>query len=180
MTAATLTAPVERREWLLPTALLTLAAALVAAAVLALLRADHIRNSGAGGDNRALVDNAATGQVISQVSTGLTAVLSYDYTQPDAAQQATSRWLTGDAPRQYALLLSQLKQVSKGENLTLKAKVISVGVVSLNGDTADLLAFVDQQSTRASDHQSTVSGAQVEVNAVRHGDTWQISELKPL
>ncbi|MBN9619740.1 MAG: hypothetical protein J0H43_08410, partial [Actinobacteria bacterium] len=153
---------------------------LVAAGVVFLVKADSIRNSGAGGDNHALVDSAATGQVISQVSSGLTQVLSYDYRKPQVAQQATSQWLTGQAPQQYALLLNQLKEVSKGQDLVLVAKVISAGVISLQGDNASLLVFVDQQSTRESDQQSSVSGAQVMVSAVRHGDSWQISDLKPL
>lgn len=172
--------PVGRRTWPPALALLTLAAALCALAIAALIRVHSIHDSGEGADNQALVDAATTRQVVQQVTTGLTAVLSYNDKEPRAAQQATSRWLTGDAPQQYALLLSQLKQLAKGQALTLTAKVVSAGVVSLRGDTAQLLIFVDQQSTRLSDNRSRVAGAEVQITAIRHGTTWLISELKPL
>jgi Mce-associated membrane protein len=130
--------------------------------------------------NRAIVDKAATGQLVGQVSTALNAVLSYDYTEPQVARAAAKRWLAGDAPKQYALLFAELQKTAHGQNLTLSAKVSTAGVKSLRGNAAQLLVFVDQQSTRASDHQSSVSAAQVQIAAHRYGSTWKITELKPL
>lgn len=130
--------------------------------------------------NRALVDRSDTSEAVGQVSTALNQVLSYDYHAPQVAQAAARRWLVGDAPAQYSLLFKQLQQLAPGQKLTLVARVTSAGVVELHGRTARLLVFLDQQSTRASDRQSSVSAAQVQITAVHGSAGWRISELKPL
>lgn len=130
--------------------------------------------------DRAFVDRAATTQVTAQVGTALDEVLSYDYRHPTTAAAAAKEWLTGDAPAQYQLLFRQLQTLAKGQQLTLVAKVSSVGVSSLHASSAQLLVFLDQRSTRASDGQSSVSAAQVQIGAVKQDGRWRISELKPL
>ena len=174
-----MTAPRSRRTLWLTAGLLVAALAFATTGLLLTLRA-HSIDSRSARDDRAVIDTAANHELVSQVSTGLAQVLSYDYSKPQVAQQAAQRWLTGDAPAQYRLLFSQLATLSKGQNLTLSARVVSIGVESLEGDHARLLVFVDQQSTRANDHQSTVSAAQVQISAVRTRRGWAISELKPL
>lgn len=158
---------------------LGVAAVLLAAAVVFFVRADHLRNSGPA-SNQALIDKTATTQVIGQVSTALNQVLSYSYKNPAPAQAAATKWLAGDAVGQYHLLFSQLEQSAPHEKLTFVAKVVTAGVSSLHGNTAQLLVFLDQRSTRASDNESSVSAAQVQITAVRHGATWQITELHPI
>lgn len=159
--------------------LLTASAALVATGVVFLVRGANLDDGGAAA-NRAVVDRPATTEVISQVSTALNQVLSYDYRKPAVAQAAAKKYLVGDAPAQYRVLFSQLQKLAPGQQLTLVAKVSTAGVTSLRGDRAQLLVFLDQQSTRASDGQSSVAAAQVQITAVRSGDAYKISELKPL
>jgi hypothetical protein len=50
-------------------------------------------------------------------------------------------------------------------------------VLSYSGYTAQLLVFLDQRSTWASDNESSVSAPQVQITAVLHNSTWQITEL---
>lgn len=130
--------------------------------------------------NRAVVDSRSTSAVIGQVSSALNEVLSYSYANPAVAQAAATRWLTGDAVAQYRLLFTQLREHAPGQKLSFVTKVVTAGVVTLHGHTADLLVFLDQRATRASDHQSSVAAAQVLITAVRHGSGWQISELRPI
>jgi Mce-associated membrane protein len=167
-----------RRRWTV-ICLAVLSVALVVTGVAFLVRA-HTLDDAATVTNHAVTDRAVTAQVIGQVSTGLDQVLSYDYAKPQVAKQAAARWLGGDAPKQYALLVSQLQKLAPGQQLSLVAKVVTAGVTVLHGNTAQLLVFVDQQSTRASDHQSSLSAAQVEVTATKHGGSWKITELEPL
>lgn len=169
----------SRRRLALPVALLVLAAALVATGVVLLVRAGQADDSAAS-RNDALVDSRATSRVIAQVSTGLNQVLSYDYRKPQVARAAADRWLTGDAPAQYRELFGQLQKLAPGQKLTLVAKVSTAGVTFLRGDTARLLVFLDQQSTRASDGQSSVAAAQVQITAVYGDGRWRIRELKPI
>src|SRR5882762_1473598 len=85
-----------------------------------------------------------------------------------------------DAASQYKTLFTALQKKAPGEKLTLVAKVAVAGLKSLHGNTAELLVFIDQSSTRASDKQKSTSAAQLDVTAVKHGSTWKVTELRPL
>jgi len=136
--------------------------------------------SAAAPANQAVVDATATSAVIGQVDTALTRVLSYRYSDPGATSAAARQVLVGDAAHQYQVLFRALQQKAGGEQLTLTAKIVSAGVTSLVGDHAELLVFLDQTSTRASDGTQSVSAAQLRVAADRTAGTWRISELVPL
>lgn len=130
--------------------------------------------------NVAVVDAAATSQVVGQVDTALTRVLSYRYSDPGATQAAAKQVLVGDAAHQYDVLFAALQKRAGGEKLTLSAKVVSAGVTSLVGNRAELLVFLDQTSTRASDGTTSASAAQLRIAAVRTHGSWRVSELVPL
>jgi Mce-associated membrane protein len=130
--------------------------------------------------NQALVNSAATATVTGQVSAALNTVLSYDYTKPAATRAAAEQLLVGDASSQYATLFQALQAKAPGQQLTLVAKVVDAGVLDLHGNTAQLLVFLDQSSTRASDKATSASAAQIVVTAVDQDGHWRISELEPL
>ena len=152
------------------------AAVLAAAGGVLLATAPH----GAAGGNVAVIDAAKTSEVVGQVDTALTRVLSYRYADPAATRAAAQQVLVGDAAHQYDVLFAALQKRAGGEKLTLTAKVVSAGVTSLVGDRAQLLVFLDQTSTRASDGTTSASAAQLRIAAVRTGGSWRISELVPL
>lgn len=156
--------------------LFVLAAVLVVAGTLLIVNP----RSKSGSDNAALVNQPATTQVVGQVSTALNEVLSYAYDKPQPTTTAAAKWLAGDAVGQYKLLFTQLRQRAPGQKLSFVTKVVTAGVTSLQGNTAQLLVFLDQKSTRASDDQSTIAAAQVLITAQRTGSLWRITELKTL
>ncbi|MEO9238124.1 MAG: hypothetical protein ABI418_08540 [Jatrophihabitantaceae bacterium] len=164
---------------LVPVALILVAVVFIGLGIAFEIRAHSIRSQGSA-SNHALADTAATSEVIGQVSTALNKVLSYQYANPSATQQAAAQLLTGDAAGQYRTLFTALQQKAPGEKLTLQAKVVTAGVTSLHGNTAQLLVFLDQSSTRASDKQSSTSAAQLDITAVKQAGSWKISELRPL
>lgn len=163
----------------LPVTLIALTVALVAAGVVFLIRAGSIDDSSAT-SNEALVNRSQTTEVISQVSAALNQVLTYDSAKPQASEAAAKKWLTGDAPAQYQKLVGDLRSQLRNQQLQLVAKVLSTGVTSLRGDKAQLLVFLDQRSSRASDGVSTVGAARVQIAAERTGNTWRITQLKPI
>jgi Mce-associated membrane protein len=116
--------------------------------------------------NQALVNSAATATVTGQVSAALNTVLS----------AAAEQLLVGDASSQYATLFQALQAKAPGQQLTLVAKVVDAGVLDLHGNTAQLLVFLDQSSTRASDKATSASAAQIVVTAVDQDGHWRISE----
>jgi Mce-associated membrane protein len=160
----------------LPLALFVLAAALVVTGTLLLI---HPRSKGAPA-NDAIIDRSRTTQVVGQVSTALNEVLSYSYSDPKRNADAAKKWLAGDAVNQYHVLFTQLQKRAPDQKLTFIAKVVTAGVTTLSDDSAQLLVFLDQNSTRASDGQSSVAAAQVQIAAKLQGGTWRITELKPL
>ena len=165
-----------------PTALVAAVLVAVFLAVIGvgmLLLADHDRTAGPL-RNQALVDKGATADVISQVGTALNQVLSYSYRNPGPTNAAAGRYLAGDAIKQWHTLFTELQKRAPGQKLTFVARVNVSGVDELSGNTARLLVFLDQKSTRASDGASSVAAAQVQISAVKTGDHWRITELHPL
>ena len=160
-------------------ALLVLAAVLVAVGVV--LFAIGPRNSGRPA-NTAVVDAKATDEVVGQVDTALERVLSYKYNDPAATQAAAQQMLVGPALKQYNVLFAALRKKAGGQQLTLTAKVVDngTGVISLQGSRAELLVFLDQTSTRASDGKTSASAAQLRITAERTHGSWRISNLVPL
>lgn len=136
--------------------------------------------SGSADANLAVVDEQATAAVVGQVDTALQRVLSYRYSAPEATKAAAQQVLVGDAAHQYDVLFRALQQKAAGQQLTLSAHVVTAGVTSLSATHAELLVFLDQSSTRASDGTTSTSAAQLRVAAVRTGNRWRISELVPL
>lgn len=169
-----------RWNWTSPPVLGAGALALGCAAAGAVLLAIAPSGSGPASHNAAVINAQETAQVVGQVDTGLERVLSYRYNDPAATSAAAAQVLTGDAANQYQVLFKALQQKAGTEQLTLTAKVVSAGVETLIGNRAELLVFLDQSSTRASDGTTSASGAQLRIAAVRRGGAWRISELVPL
>lgn len=130
--------------------------------------------------NRALLDKRQTSGVAEVVSRQLAQVLSYDHQNPEATRAFADQYLSGQARDQYDTLFESLQQRAPGQKLVLTAQVQVAGVQQLSDTKAEVLVFLDQSSTRATDQQATVSAAQVAITAERKGNTWTITGLKPL
>jgi Mce-associated membrane protein len=177
--ATSAAAPRRGRSLALRLVLIVLSVAVVVVGVAFVARTNQL-NDQIASSNRALSDSNRTSEVIGEVSTALNQVFSYDYRNPQVAEAAAKRWLTGSAPAQYRTLFDQLEKLAPGQKLTFVAKVSVAGVTNLHGNHAQLLVFLDQQSTRASDGQSSISAAQVRIDAVRDGNLWRIDDIHPL
>lgn len=159
--------------------LFLLAVAMAAVGALALTRSNDLRSISAA-DNDALVDSVATEEVRDQVSAALTSILTFDHDDPDATRDAADRVLAGEAQREYDELFATLLDQAASQQLTLSTTVGDVGVRRLEGDSAELLVFLDQSSTRETDGESSVAAAQLTVTAERQEGTWRITGLDPL
>ena len=131
-------------------------------------------------ENRAMLDNSIQEGAITAVSRGLSQVLSFDYSQPDATRAFADQILDGQARKEYDTLFASLQDRAPGQELTLTAEVQIAGVEELGSSEATLLVFVDQKSLRKQDKEASVSAAQLRVTAERKGDRWVITGLKPL
>jgi Mce-associated membrane protein len=139
-------------------------------------RAHALRNTD-GAHNHALTDVAATSRVNGDVSSALAKVFSYTPDGTDATVRAARASLSGRAARQYAQLFARVRADVRDQKVTLSTQTVRVGTVSLRGNTAHLLVFLDQTARRGS-KKPTTSAAQLSVTAELRGDVWRIVDLK--
>lgn len=131
-------------------------------------------------ENVALVDASATSEVRSHVSQALTRVLSYSWESPGQTEAAATELLTGQAREEFDRLFADLQRNAADQQLVLSATVVVAAVKELDEDTAELLVFVDQSSSRADDDETTIAAAQVGVSAKKVGAAWTITHLTVL
>jgi Mce-associated membrane protein len=138
------------------------------------VRAAQLRDSPAAA-NGALTDAVATSQVIAAVSTGVSDIYSYTYTDLAATRQAARRVLAGRAAAQYAQLSPALSD-AVAERLTVVTRVTRIGVSSLTPGSARLLVFLRQTVTRDGRPAGSVP-AQLEITARLTGGRWLITGI---
>ncbi|WP_415951406.1 hypothetical protein [Streptomyces sp. KLOTTS4A1] len=127
--------------------------------------------------NQALTDAAATARVNGDVSSALAKVFSYTPDGTEATEQAARASLDGRAASQYAQLFARVRADVRDQKVTLSTQTVRVGTVSLRGDRAHLLVFLDQTATRE-DEKPTTSAAQLSVTAELRDDVWRIVDIK--
>lgn len=128
--------------------------------------------------DKAVLDDVATTEVIGDVSTALGRVFTYRPDDVAATEQAAARELSGSALTQYRRIFGQVKRQAPAQRVTLTTRVVRAGVVSLTGDTARLLVFLDQTATRAGKPAGTPAAAQLTVTAHRDRGHWSITDMK--
>ncbi|MFG1858819.1 hypothetical protein ACGFJT_43780 [Actinomadura geliboluensis] len=149
----------------------------VALLALALRFAAGLLREDADPRDEAVLDDVATTEVIGDVSTALGKVFTYGPGDVAATEQAANRELAGAALTQYRRLFGQVKRQAAAQRVTLTTRVVRAGVVSLTGDDARLLVFLDQTATRAGRPGGTPAAAQLLVTAHRDHGHWSITDL---
>ena len=126
--------------------------------------------------DRALVDPAATAAVNSAVDGALSRILSYTPQDTAATALAARDLLSGTASAQYQTLFADVRGQIGIQRLTVTTRVVHSGVLSLTGDQAQLLVFVNQTAQRQGGQPSTVTG-QLSVTARLVDGRWRISDM---
>jgi len=153
-------------------------ALLLAVAGLAMAVAGHQIGGGAGSSDRALVDTAATTKVQGDVGDTLARIFTYTPDDTADASKAAADSLDGKAAADYRKLFGQVQQQAPTLQVGLSTRVVRLGVTSLAGNTATLLAFLDQTTTRKGKAGSVPAAAQLVVTARLTGGHWRITDLK--
>lgn len=124
------------------------------------------------------VDDARSNEADAAAVRAVTATLSYDYRHL-AADQATARQgLIDDARVEYEKVMPALARTAPKLHAVVKAQVVAHSVMSLGGDTARVLLFVDQTSTSAKLTRPQLDQSRVVVTLVRRGGEWLVSSLQ--
>jgi Mce-associated membrane protein len=154
-------------------ALVSASLLLVAAGIVLLVLAGRAQAAASG--NQAQTSAARTRQVTSAVSAGVAGIYSYSYTDLAATTRTAHQVLAGPAAAQYAEL-SRMLSAAVAQRITVVTKVTDVGVRSLTGDTATLLVFLQQSTTRDGKPAGSVP-AQLQVTAHLVHGRWLITGI---
>lgn len=128
-------------------------------------------------DNRAVIDPALTGEVTGWLRPVIEQAFSYDYRDLDRTAKAAEDNLADKARCQYDRLYGPVRKLAPEQQLTLTTRVVQLGVSTLNRDRATVLTFIDQNTARGDQHQSTASGAQLNVELKRLGGAWKVTNF---
>ena len=149
---------------------------LAAATVWFAIEVDALGADGAD-ENVALVDSEATQAVADEVSDGLKAVFSYNYTSPDRTRRAADRVLLDRAQQQYRDRFAAAAEQAAEDELVRTATVREIGVRAIRGDTARLLVFLDQQSVTEPERSSRQQTVSLRITAKRMDGSWKIAKF---
>jgi len=138
-------------------------------------RGQAARASTGAVDNRAVVDSAATAEVVAQVSKAIETVLSYDYTRLDDSERAGGAVITGKYRAEFAKTFADVRRSAPEQKLVLTTTVLLAGVTMLDGDRAELIATMDLAAVR--DTTPYNSPGRVKVVAHREDGRWKIAEM---
>ncbi len=153
-----------------PVVLALLVVVAVAAAVLAAASLSRVAAAAERSDRRAAVLDSARQQAVN--------FTTLDYRHLDRDLGRVLRGATGDFRRQFragtkdlSALVTQNKAVSRGQ-------VLDAGLVSSDADSARVLVVADSTVTNAADPKPQKRHYRMQLDLVRHGDRWLVSDLQ--
>ncbi|MTD53534.1 hypothetical protein [Amycolatopsis pithecellobii] len=132
------------------------------------------------GGNRAVADIPATAAVSDQIGADIKAIFSYDYANLARTERAAASMLVDDAVGQYQAGYASARQQAVGQKLVRTTTVNSIAVADLQGDSAKLLVFVDQQTLTTSSNQQSSTSAALSVKARKVDGAWKIASMTAL
>jgi Mce-associated membrane protein len=125
--------------------------------------------------NVALVDLGVSTQAISQVSTAMERVYSFDYTRLDENERVAKDLITPEFADDFATLFDQVRKLAPQQQAVVSATVAMAAVKELEGDRAVLVIFLDQQATRGADAKQLLASGRVTVSAQLIDGRWKIA-----
>jgi Mce-associated membrane protein len=126
-------------------------------------------------------DESSRGDVVRVASDQAVAMLSYKHDTVDDQLAAAADGLTGDFRNEYQTLVAQAVAPSaKEKSIDTEVTVAGGSVVSLDGDAATVLLFLNQVTTSAQTPDPTTTGSRVTVDLTRVDGTWAVSGLEPV
>lgn len=132
--------------------------------------------------NTALVDVGGTAEAAGQLSDALETVYSFDFARLDENERAAREVITPAFAAEFDRLFAEVRQRAPEQQAVVSATVTLSAVKELTGDHAVLVAFVDQQATRAApDAQSRqlAAAGRLTVTGERVDGHWKIASVVP-
>jgi Mce-associated membrane protein len=163
--------------------LLAVAAVVLATvAVVAGIQDARLRGTPAA-QNTALVDVGTTAEVASQLSSAIETVYSFDFARLDENEKAARDVITPEFAAEFDRLFGEVRARAPQQQAVVSATVTRAAVKEITGDRAVLIAFVDQQATRAApdaQSQQLAAAGRLAVTGQRVDGRWKIAAVTPL
>jgi Mce-associated membrane protein len=130
-------------------------------------------------ENLAFVDATATQVAVDQASVALAGVLSYEYRKLDENAQLATDKGTERYVRQHTELINKSRATANRQRHTVVTKVVALGVRDLKPDTARLVAFLDQTTTRGDTNKAATTGYAAVVDLRLVDGHWRLDSVSP-
>lgn len=128
--------------------------------------------------NKAVVDTAATDQVVRDVTAAMTQLWSYDYRQLPTARAGVAAVSTSEFAEEYRPIFDRIEKLAPATKAVVTATVRQVGVQSLADDAAVAVVFLDQAASKGGGDPVT-AGARLRVRVVLNGGLWRVAGVTP-
>ncbi|WP_068277974.1 hypothetical protein [Aldersonia kunmingensis] len=126
--------------------------------------------------NQAFVDNAATDEVKAAAENALTTITAYKFDDMDAWADRSREVLNEDMRADFDKTVDVTKSAAQQSKTSTEAKVDPTGVTLLDGDQAEVLAFLTVSVTNNGVAQGSSSGPEV-ARMTKVDGKWVLSEI---
>ncbi len=133
---------------------------------------------GASGDTDQYQEREEAAQQAAAVAEeAVDSVLSYDYRRLEDDVARATPYLTDDYAAEYRSLIEELGPQAESAKLVVEGSAIATGIIRSGDDRAEILVFVNQESTRAGTENEPLR-MWVTMTMVSDGDGWLIDKMK--
>jgi Mce-associated membrane protein len=133
---------------------------------------------GASGDVDTYQEREEAAQQAAAVAEeAIDSVLSYDYRHLEDDVAKAAPYFTDDYAAEYRSLIEELGPQAESAKLVVKGSAIATGIIRSGDDRAEILVFVNQESTRAGTENEPLR-MWVTMTMVSDGDGWLIDKMK--
>lgn len=108
-------------------------------------------------------------------------ILTYEPASVEQDLLAAQQHLTGNFKEDFGSLARDVvAPAAKRDDITTSAKVVDTAVVNATSDSVVVLAYVNQTTKSKAIDKPRVDNSRLRVSLTRVGDSWLVSDLKPV
>jgi len=130
-----------------------------------------------GSSNHAFVDAEGTAEVLGQAKELSEQLFTYSYTDMAGHKAKFAALTTGEFSNKYSELFDEVVAQAPTLRLTLTSTVKDAGVRLLRGDRAEVLVFMDPNSTRGDTNGQTQVAAMFLATLQRVDGDWKVADF---
>lgn len=130
-----------------------------------------------GPANRALIDTARTDELLTHAKDVSARLFTYSYADLRKHDAMFVELTTGEFRAKYTELFADIVSQAGDMKLTVTSTVKDAAVRVLTGDRAEVLVFLDQNSTRGDTNATTAAGSMFLVTFTTVDGDWKVSDI---